>query len=229
VPKNKANILRIKLAEILEKLVYRRCEHFIVCTPGLKKAYKNLFGDDKKIIVILNGYDLSRDDLGLQENKQSDNEALKCVCIGRFAEYNSGEALRILTELKNHTKDVGKALSLIFVGTEVEPTKQIIEKLALEKQTVFYPRLPYNEALKIAADADMGLCLVRHEAMDFGTKTYDYIGLGLPIFDCFAPDSEFALFFAPFLGKDARELDKKTTEKYRRDNCFKPFLHLFDD
>ncbi len=233
-PNSKINSVKLLIAEWLEKLTYKLCYRFWVCTPGMYQLYANLFKDNTKLDMITNGYDFDPkiiEKFTISNNSPAELKKLHLVCLGRFAEENPTTARKALTQLKEfYLKNGLNSLVIDFIGTPVSPTCELLREAGLEKCSVFHPKMSYLEAVKIAAKADMGLCVVRDEEFELGTKAFDYIGLGLPIYNCFQNDSNFSMFFSEFLSRDKHKiLNPDLIKKYSRSSCFKKNLIWLDE
>ena len=176
------------LAKLTEKIIYRFCVKFIVVTPGLKKRYKEIFGNDKKIMVIPNGHEISKETLDklqhLQHRERREN-FIKVVYPGMYSPYFKPEqARKYIYKLKEKIEGAGVDYEIVFVGTDKE-TKKLLRN---EKNVKFIPdtndstRLSYEDTIKILNDADLTFMPINS---DYGcaTKIYDYLALGLPIFN----------------------------------------------
>ena len=183
------------ISELIEKITYKVCEAFIVCTPGLKKAYSNIFADDKKIYTIINGHMIGK--IKYKNNRR--NECLKVVCTGKFLEYgkNAIEKLHNFEEClkKNYGPEI--CYTIYFVGTDAITQMEFKDR----KHVVIKPRMTYEKMISFISDADIGLVMVRNEELELGTKVFDYIGAGVPVFDWFQDNSMFHTYFKRYLFK----------------------------
>lgn len=232
-PSAKINSVKIVIAEWIEKLIYKLCYRFWVCTPGMYQLYAELFKDDTKLDMIPNGYDFDPEIIGnfeASKNLAPNPDKLHLVCLGKFAEENPITAKKALTQLKEfYRKNGSDSLAIDFIGTPVSPTGELLREVKLEKISTFHPKMSYLEAIKIAAKANMGLCVIRDEKFDLGTKAFDYIGLGLPIYNCFQNDSNFSQFFSNFLSRDrSKRLNPDLIKNYRRSRLFEKYLIWID-
>lgn len=214
--------IRLHISRIIEKFCYKTCEHFIVCTEGMKTEYYKLFSDNKKIRLITNGYDFDPKEYNDIPVK---HEEIRFVCMGKFAEYSKEKASFILSEIKNYNDKKRRSVKLIFIGTNRKQNEPIVYKYGLNAE--WYPRLPYNEALTITANADFGLCLIRNEGYDYGTKVFDYIGLGLPIFDYFKDDNNFTRYFKEYLSNEATRIPLDKRLIFSREQVFNRNIDIF--
>jgi hypothetical protein len=228
IPKeNPVVFIALKWAELIERLIYRHCDRFWVCTPGMYDLYTELFGDNEKLDLVLNGYDF--DDVMELGPKVGSPERLHIVCLGKFACYGLEKASNVLEELKNRISQHGpKSLLIEFVGPDSE-TQRLVQRIGLEKNAILYPKMSYLKAVHLAAKADMGLCILRNEEYELGTKAFDYIGLGLLIYDTFEDNSNARQFYEPFVSKDKHKvIDPTLRAAYHRRNRFKDFLEKID-
>lgn len=180
-----------KFAQFIEKLLYKCCIKFIVVTPGIKKRYKKIFGNDDKIMVVLNGHELDREFLESLSVKNGKDSNIKVVYPGMYSPYFSiKQGKEYIDILKNELNKTGKKYEIIFLGTDIG-TKKLLRG---EKHIRFIPdtddslRLPYEETIKILNEADLVFMPIDN---DYGcaTKIYDYLALGLPIFNIINKDN----------------------------------------
>lgn len=214
--------IRLRISRIIEKFSYNLCEHFIVCTEGMKTEYYKLFSDNKKIRLITNGYDFNPkkyNDIPVQ------HEEVRFVCIGNFAEYANKKAALILSEVIKYSTSTNRPVKLIFIGSNREQNEPIVYKSGLNAE--WHPRLSYHEALSIAAKADFGLLVVRNETYDYTTKVFDYIGLGLPIFNYFKDDNNFTRYFKEYLSTEINHIPFEKRLGFSREQVFNSNIDIF--
>ena len=91
--------------------------------------------------------------------------------------------------------------------------------------------MPHIDALHIASCCDIGICLIRDEELMYGTKIYDYIGLGIPVLDVFDHEENFFSFFKEYtididsMAKPFRYVPPENlSRKYIFDNVIPYFL-----
>ena len=208
------------IVENIEKIIYKICEAFIVCTPGLKKVYMELFSDSRKIHMVINGHMIKK----CYHQDVINKKELKIVCSGKFLYYDN-KAIKKLNSFKERLRrDYGDNIkyTIYFIGTD-ENTK---EKLRRMDHIILKPRMKYEELIRFLSDADMGLALVRNEELELGTKMFDYIGLGIPVYDWFKQDSMFHTFFKSYLFKKivgAKEIMPNDGDKFYRE---KNLIHI---
>lgn len=220
------NKIKLYLVRLIEKYVYKNCEYFVVCTQGMKDEYSQLFTNDKKIRLITNGYDFLPEQY--RNTKTKNNNMTRYVCLGKFVEYGENKALKCLQLIKNKHKD-GSSFCIELVGTNREKCEPLIKKLNMQNHVRWYPLLPYEQALEIAANADFGISIIRDEALDYGTKVFDYIGLGLPLFDTFEENSRFREFFAEYISYEKKNISIEKSKEFQRFIIFEKNLDLFKE
>lgn len=210
----------VKKAEYWERLIYKHCEAFWTVTSGMGDAYEKVFNNNEKINIVINGHNIPIEDETLKPRDGSDK--LTYICMGKFIEYGEEKAKRALTKLRDTCKSNNQDYQLEFIGANQEKIEPLVKQLQMENNVVFIPRMPYNEAVQRAKQADIGFCILRDESLEHGTKTFDYIGMGLPIFDCFEEGSMFHNFFLPYLTlTEKKDIPKDIREKFYRRNIFK--------
>lgn len=206
--------LKLYISKKIEKWTYKSCERFWVCTPGMYKEYSKLFNDDSKIDLVYNGHTIND---SISKNK---NEKKKFVCIGKFAEYDYQKANLCLEKIKN----IGmEKVELYLIGSEININKKIIQENQMVENTYLMKRMPYKDAIKLASTCDIGICILRNEDFEFGTKVFDYIGLGLPIIDCFDHSASFYNFFKEYITdgeEDNLILNDNQRMRFYRKNIF---------
>lgn len=222
------NSIKIIISELIERITYSVCTYFVVCTPGMFQQYYLLFKDSSKLLVVLNGYDLKREDLELEQISICKHNHLRLVCLGKFGEYSEKKALRLLDSLRSYIQEKkAGSLSIEFVGGDIPLNRRIVRLAGMEQFSIFHGQKNYFDAMEIAAQADLGICIIRDEDFDFGTKVFDYIGLGIPIYDCFDPNSKFRAYFSDYVSKSRiGVLTDAMRQPYSRNNCFRPLVNI---
>ncbi|MBA4538054.1 hypothetical protein H1Z61_13155 [Bacillus aquiflavi] len=216
--------LKIKISELVEKFIYKQCNSFIVCTNGMYESYRSLFKNDDKLHLIINGHTVD-----VKAKLKTIPNTVKFVCLGKFAEYNPNKALHCLKKINALIKQNPHIkYELIFVGTDPAINLEIIKAAHLDRIAKFIPRKSYKEAIQIAESCDIGLAIVRDEFIELGTKAFDYIGLHLPIFDCFEKDNNFRDFFKNYLSNGEKiTITINDAMKFRREQILEENLNVF--
>lgn len=184
--------LKYYVASLVEIFTYKVCSNFILCTDGIATKYSNLFHDSSKITVIHNGFDFSP-----KYEIRKIIPPLTFICIGKFAEYNREAATKTLKDIAKLRASMD--IHITFVGSNLDENLKIVDKLFSPNEYEFLPRMPYHDAIKVADNFDVGLLLLKDESVDYGTKIFDYIGLGMPFYSHINPQSNFSLKFKDFL------------------------------
>ena len=200
----KANKIKLKIAQLTEKMIYNISKHFVVCTEGMFLRYKELFKDLSKLSLILNGHEIEKSDLKNNLMCQKDDGYLKVVCLGKFAAYDRYRAIKLFNIFEIYSKKI----EITFYGTD-EITKNIVQsktfkhlKFKLENS------IPYNEIRKTINNYNFAILLLRNDDFEYGTKVYDYIGFGLPIYNIFNSNSLFYSKFKNYLFDDLNNIPK---------------------
>lgn len=221
--------IKLFIAENIEKILYRICQYFVVCTHGMRDEYKYLFRDDKKIKIILNGHELSDQLLALRQVEKINNKnSIKIICVGSFASY-SKDAINILEEIIWKIKKMHKNVNFEFIGTDEETIQAINNNNVLRNITIFSPKMSYAEAMSITVTADVAICLIRNETFDCGTKIYDYIGLGIPVYGNFCKEKQFYEFFKKYLIDDFSNINHfkpDFSKKFHRNTMLEPLVKM---
>jgi len=216
--------LKLQISILLEKLVYACSSDFVVCTPGMHAYYAKLFKSTEKLLLAENGYSLEN------PGKESYNEdsTIKMVCLGGFAECGIELALRALEKLDCAARNAGKPVVAYFIGTDRE-TELLLADRTYNFKCVVMGRMPYQEAMEFARNCDVGIALLRNEQFEFGTKIFDYIGLGLWVFDLFSESFEYRSHFSRFLVSDLRKKshhEPAEIEPYSRSSSMKALMRV---
>jgi glycosyltransferase involved in cell wall biosynthesis len=197
--KNKGSPLKVKIARLLEKRYYNSCEYFFVCSDGSYESYLKLFGNDKKLKLVLNGYELSKKNTSCEEKSLKDSPAIKIVCLGRLLIHGKEKIEKAFHEIKQYRANNNLDVTLVFVGSEKNELIALTKKHGLYDNSIFFDKMPHQHAISIASCCDIGLCTVRDENLIHGTKIFDYIGLGLPVLDVFDKNKRLFNFFEKYI------------------------------
>ncbi|OFX96041.1 MAG: hypothetical protein A2X06_00475 [Bacteroidetes bacterium GWC2_40_22] len=83
--------------------------------------------------------------------------------------------------------DLTENVSLIIAGSgDVIPLlKEKVNRLGLSERIKFFPRMPWDELIRISMSADAGLCLEKDTNNNYRyslpNKLFDYISAGIPV------------------------------------------------
>ena len=230
----RGNHLKILISRFIEKNIYNDCFSFWVCTPGMYELYRNLFKDDTKLKFVPNGYEFTRDEI-INNNENVCGplkNAIKIVCLGRMAVHGISHTKKLFSEINGYIKEnKNKSISIQLIGTEKDEIEKIVSDMKLDKIVTFLPKQDHKKALGIAVTSDVGICLVRDENYELGTKAFDYIGLGIPILDIFDHTKNFYNYFKEYIIKieDIEYLHKYSPPKeLYRGYIFKSVLESFN-
>lgn len=218
--------LKFKIASLIEKITYRICSAFIVCTRGMKLAYAELFHDDSKLHLIQNGFDF--DPIRPIQQTLSDKDSLSFICVGKFAEYNYSKAFNTIKQLIQLLYKENKEFSFIFIGCDKSLNNKIFEDLQIIDKVTFLPRMPYEEAMIYIQKSDAGITLVRNEYLEYGTKIFDYIGSGKPVWALTDKSQPFYAEFKSFLisTQNLNENISINPSAHHRDKQFQKFFEI---
>lgn len=185
--------LKYYISKNIESFVYKHCYNFIVCTQGMREQYERLFNMSSKILNIDNGYDFT----AFKRKEFQKNNVISFVCIGKFAEYNKEKAILTLKDIRKNV--LNKDIHITFVGSNEVLNLNLVKEVLPEASLIFYPRVGYEKAMIIARSCDVGLLIIRDEEIDYGTKVFDYIGLGIPFYSHLDKNKKFFNIFKGFL------------------------------
>lgn len=220
-PRGLKKLIRWTMAICIEKFVYSVTEKFIVCTPGMFKLYGRVFGDDTKLLLALNGHEIGKNVLSSLEKKIV---PYKIVCLGKFLSY--GE--RYLTAYKQLCKQLKKLnvdYHMFFIGAD----EATCINLSNDARVHILPRMTYGEVINFVLDAQMAILSIRDEDFDFGTKVFDYIALGIPMYDWFDHNKSFYNFFKAYMTTDLANIPNfkpDVEEKFYRGNCLHELCNI---
>lgn len=217
--------LKYHIVLTLERFLYSISERFIVCTKGMAKEYRKIFGDDKKIMLIRNGHEIEGEKLKcICGNMNKHQEMYKVVCAGKFLHDMPNGKSKIMSLYKRIKKEK-KYFKIYFIGTDEDTEKE----LSAIENIIFCERLPYDELINFIADSDLVLTAIRNEDFDYGTKIFDYIALGLPVYDWFNHDKDFYKEFNQFLVEgldECKKINYDISGKYSRKEAFKSLVDV---
>ncbi|WP_336012435.1 hypothetical protein [Acinetobacter calcoaceticus] len=179
---------------MVEKISYCFCYKFVVCTKGMYLQYSKLFNNEKKLLLVENGFNFEPENIVRNDFKK--NSVLNFICIGKFIEYDEKKARMILFSIK---KLLQIKASFTFIGSSPELNLPIIREYFINEDVIFIDRLPYNEVVIETKKHDVGLLIIRDENIDYGTKVFDYIGLGMPFFSVLDQNKIFFKEFNSYL------------------------------
>lgn len=215
-----SNNIKLCIAEFIEKIVYRISYKIIVCTPGMKMEYGKLFSDMSKIEIVLNGHMVPKQMLF---KIRDDKRIVRVVCVGKFACYCKN-ADKILDEIGEKLDILGKNYRIDFY----DPDTKLLEIIKNRKNIYVHSRINYAEVMKVLQRADIGLCAVRNEEYEFGTKIFDYIAFGIPVYDCFTEGSSFKNYFKDYLISDLNNLRPLSCDKEEKFSRYNNLKYLVD-
>lgn len=218
---------KFKIATIIEKITYRICSAFVVCTKGMEEAYSELFKDNQKIHLIQNGFDFEPSPT--QPNSLKSKNIIHFICVGKFAEYNYQKASNTIEELIKLLVKQNKAYHFTLIGCNEQLNQKIFQNLRITKHVTFLTPMPYEQAIKHIEKCDVGITLVRNEYLEYGTKIFDYIGLGKPVWALVDKSQPFYMEFKDFLITENNffpKLDINSITIHQRSYQYQKFLEF---
>jgi hypothetical protein len=192
------NRIKYKLCKVIERMAMNKNSLTITCTPGLKTYLQSM--SKKEIILLTNG--ISQKDIDiikkLKKNGKSTDTDI-AICTGGFSEYGIDKVKIILHKInKTNVKTLIKLIG-------VNPDKNLwIDKWLHENEinnisVVVLPWMSRSEMYQEIVNSDYGISVIRDPNYEFGTKIFDYIHCGIPVFNYFDNDNAFTVFFEKFL------------------------------
>ena len=195
----KPNRLKAFIASCIEKFAIKRAGLTITCTPGLQQYLERISG--KEVVLILNSYSKNDENLVSRLQKEVKIEKNKnqivAICVGQFSEYGNDKVKVVLRKLSESYPE--KKVLLKLVGSDYEKNKWIEDYLAQENienvRLDILRRMGRREMYTQILLSDIGVTIIRDPDYDFGTKVFDYILSGLPVFNYFESSNAFSDFF----------------------------------
>lgn len=161
--------LKYQIVLLIEKTSYKLVDNFIVCTYGMNEYYKSIFKDDKKLILIENGSDLSFKNL--IETKSDKN--IQCIIAGNYFKYSEYKGKKLLNFIDNLAKKID--ISVVVVGCEKEIVEYVEKNCLNIKSIDFVGVVDYCHMSKYLFESDIGLFVERCEKTGNTTKIFDYL------------------------------------------------------
>lgn len=227
--REKNNNLKLKLAIGIEKLIYKSCDKFVVCTTGMYRKYTELFKENKKLVVVYNGHEIEDSYLLCRHFAEKNKSIIRIICCGSFAYTGPTMANRLLNKLKINNR---KEIELVFIGTDDE-TKTFFGNIKLDNVKIkFYERMNYQEVLQEISKSDVGILALRDEEFEYGTKVFDYIGLGLPIYNLFDRKNNFYKTFKKYIIDeldDIPQIDPDFEMRFSRKKQIEKIVHMMEN
>ncbi|MDD3101653.1 MAG: glycosyltransferase family 4 protein [Patescibacteria group bacterium] len=178
----KENNLIVKTLRILEKFLYKKAKKIITLLPLAKKYITALGIDEKKIVWIPNGVDLTK--FKNISKKETTDEKFKVMYFGAHGLAN---ALNYVLDAARIIQDTGyEKIKFIFIGDGSEKKNLIKYKNELQlKNTEFRDSLSKDEVYTSLNEADTLIFnLKKTEVFKYGissNKLFDYMAAVKPI------------------------------------------------
>lgn len=195
--------LTAHVARLVEQLCIFRSILTITVTPGLVDYHRRP-QISKRLSLITNGYPddaLEFADRLRASLPRPQDGRIRFVCAGKFSEYGRDKVAALLQSI--HAAFPNKPCHIDVIGADFNLQQWIrpyLDLSALTNITIdFLPRVTRSELLSRIVLADFGVVVLRNFDYEFGTKVFDYIMCGTPIFDYFDGSSSFHKFFLPAL------------------------------
>ncbi len=212
--------------KFIERIVYLLCDRFIVCTEGMAGLYRELFSDSKKIEIVMNGYDFNPNNY--LENQKKKDGVETFLCIGKFFRYSEPDAISVIDKIESRVGVFCEQANLIFYSEERDEIEKYFSNNKKNISYSIYERVPYASVLEAVASCDCGVIVIRSEDFDYGTKIFDFLGMGVPVLDIFNHGKAFYKKFSEYLVSADEPLFRYSPiEKYHRSNIWSEKLALF--
>ena len=193
------NRLKASVARLVELFAIFRSYRVITCTPGLHKYlsryHKNQIllipnGSSDKDLEILSGFEK-------HEKIFCPNEII-VVCAGKFSEYGRSHVRNVLKKLSVYADQKNKNIYLKIIGCNYIENEWLFDVEMHRIKIDLVKRLERNDLFFEIKNADMGINIVRNPNYDLGTKVFDYIACGVPIFNYFERENNYTIFFKDY-------------------------------
>lgn len=192
----KPNIVKSLIAKYIELFCIKNSVLTITCTPGLHKYLSSICSNKTPILLIPNGISQSRYDLikSISENSvEKKSTVLKFYCAGKFSEYGVKRAKNIINLIRERYP-LNK-IEINLIGSDYCSNKWIEDLVDDNFKFNFFNRMNKNELYTELNKADIFLTVVRDEQYELGTKVYEYIAFGKPVFNYFSEVNQFVEYF----------------------------------
>lgn len=202
----KARPLRARVARFVEKYAIKKSFLTITCTTGLQQHLDSI--SKNEVLLIPNSFsegDLVLAHKALEQEKSfrnsHDHKLVRGICVGKFSEYGEENVKNFLTCVSHHY--CNSIYELTIVGADNSANSWIHEWIAKSDmhnlQVKILGRLPKEDLYKLIAKHDHGVTIIRDPSYEFGTKVFDYIACGKPIFNYFEEHNNFTRYFDGYL------------------------------
>jgi len=215
----KPNKIKGYIAKMVERFAISRAKLTITCTLGLQNYLQKL--STKKIILSYNGY--SKEDkkivTKLKKNiiYKKNSQIINAVCCGSFAEYSLKKAQFITKRLSK--KYANKKVVFKIIGADIKKNKTLLKFIKNNNikniELKILPRMEKIKMLEQILKSDIAITVLRDPEYDLGTKIYQYILCGVPIFNYF-DDKVHNDFVKLFIKSDLKQIVKN--DKFLRIN-----------
>lgn len=198
------NKLKLGISRAIEKRLVKKSFRFITCTPGLEKYLSDL--TNHNILLIPNGIDTDQQLVPFKSLEEK--KCLNMVCLGKFESYGIANAKRCLFSISTQlfTNKLNKIVVEVVGDTLSREIVEYAKSINIELKS--QPRVSKSEIPSLLLRFDVGIVLLRNADYEFGTKVFEYVANGLPIFNLY-PDTPFERYFdGCFYGKVNEGLDR---------------------
>jgi len=177
------NRLAIRLAESLERFLYRRADRIIVNSPGFLEPVRRLGG--REPVVIPNGVDVGMFHPQADGREFRDRWNLGDRFVAMYAgAHGVSNNLGILLEAARLLLDEPR-VAVVLVGDGMEKPALLAKATALRLTNLtFVPSLPKNEMGRALAAADACIGILKPiplYATVYPNKIFDYLAAGRPV------------------------------------------------
>lgn len=176
----------------VEKIISAISVKVIVVTPGLERYYRS-----RKTVLILNGSDFERP--RKRRALKGSEGTLRVVCFGQFASYGIKNAIECLTVLRDR---YSRSLINLHIYSNGAGEPEFIPFDLKNVTITYFDPVPDECKESILNSYDLGLSIIRDPDIDFGTKSFDYAQMGLPILNYFHRENDFTHFFSGYFDTD---------------------------
>lgn len=184
------NPILIALAKMLEKLAYRRAQHIVALSPGMKEGVVNRGIPENKVTVVPNGSGVDFFNVSPMKGqafRQKHGIPLDkplVVYTGAFGPVNE---VSYLVQVAHHMAERGDGVYFLLIGTGklFEPTRQLAKELGLlDKWVWVLAAVPRYEIPAVLSAATLATSTVTDNPVlwnNSANKFFDALAAGRPI------------------------------------------------
>jgi glycosyltransferase involved in cell wall biosynthesis len=175
--------LVIRLAEGLERFLYRQARMVVVVTASASRAVTRAGASPHKVVIVPNGADCERlhpcDDRGGARTRLGWGRNLTASYIGTMG---LSQGLSVVVEAAREVKERGVPVQVVIVGDGAD--REAISRLASISSVRLSDPVDPDRVAELYAATDIGIVVLRNLPLFAGTvpsKLYEYMACGIPV------------------------------------------------